>query len=324
MNDFDRELEGVDFEDREELIAFYETNNLYFENYKSAQNPEKTAKLISISLIYCTYLIDLSYYEKGQLIVNNIDRIFNLLQNQNETTKKLEEDLNFLKGIILGHQYKYKESQKFISKLHEKDPDNFNYKTWFEHNKHHIEHGFINKLCWIGLALIIISIILNLEELLGFDIGLIGGLIIFVSLLAIKIKNKKFYGVNQKSKGDKSLNRVLIILGITITLSLLGKLVLVPKRVDQKNDIKININFKGDNSDPDLNKTIDLLQKKDVFISDLKNLKNVTVQPSKLEPYFYINLRNSITNELYCTYRVNIKNQATSKEIEEDKWIEIK
>ena len=180
------ELENIDWTNSFQIIAFYEKNSIYFNNYDFITNQDKICQFISLKLNYSFALIDIgSNIDKVNLIYNEITYLIKKLDRNNIYYKNLIERELFLKSILFSYNTKYYKSNKLLRQLIAEYPENNDYKKWIKYNELSIINYLLNYLITISILIVIISFIF-----FGYDISknISLGLIIIVGLIYI-VKN---------------------------------------------------------------------------------------------------------------------------------------
>jgi tetratricopeptide (TPR) repeat protein len=200
MSDISDKINQVNWEKPEEIIEFYESNQLYFDNYSILTDQDKISDFIGIKLCYANAIYKKSHYDIILRILEQVEQLLNKLDTEYPTFERSERHARYLKGMVLGHQNKYKLSLKIFEKLVKEDPDHYYYQLWYKHSKLGVYSWTYKTLLIIGISLILIDIIFNVRDILLTNlIRTVYGLAIFSYLT---LKGLEFY--YNKKKGIKT------------------------------------------------------------------------------------------------------------------------
>lgn len=155
-------IELIDWRDKEEVIRFYETNKLYFDNYHLQTQPDSIVEMIDIKLTYCDALISKNHYTDCFEILTHVNIMVNKLgEFQTDSHNSRFERYLFTEGIVLGYLKRYEESQSNFKKLVQIDPKNDLYKDWLESNNTKIISKQSNIVGFAGCGIIMLDLILD-------------------------------------------------------------------------------------------------------------------------------------------------------------------
>jgi tetratricopeptide (TPR) repeat protein len=200
----EEEIEQVDFKDPNQVITFYESNKLYFDNYQRLENQNRISEFIDIKLHYCNSLTDKQHLEKLLRIIPEINELLTKLPKEHWNYIQSERHSKFLNAMALSNQKKFKKSFPIFQRLVKEDPNHHHYKVWHDHAKLGMFQWLFNLGSITGVSLVFLYIILSENEiLLPFDIGNVGIAILgisFFSQLGMKeyFKRKKTKPNNHK------------------------------------------------------------------------------------------------------------------------------
>ena len=156
-------LELIDWRNKDEVIGFYESNKLYFDNYKVQTQPDSILDMIDFKLTYCDALISEKHYTDCLDILTHINILVNKLDKvQISGYNSRYERYLFTEGMVLGRLKRYEESQNNFKELVRIDPKNDLYKDWYVSNKTNIIAKQSNIVGYTGCGIIILDLILDI------------------------------------------------------------------------------------------------------------------------------------------------------------------
>jgi tetratricopeptide (TPR) repeat protein len=180
----DEEIKNVNTNDYNQVINFYESHKLYFDNYQRLEDSDRIGKFIDIKLVYCNSLTHKQHLDKILKTLREVDELLIKLPIDYWSYKESERQSRFLKAIALSGQKKFKEAYPLLKKLITEDPDHHHYKVWFDHTKLGFYNWIFNLMSFIGIGCIVSYITLSeLGFQLPFDLGIVGILILGISFL---------------------------------------------------------------------------------------------------------------------------------------------
>lgn len=203
MDLIETQLKNVDWNDWNSIVHFYESNSLYFNNYQIITDQEKVDEFISIKLHYANALYHKSQFEKVLTILDHVIELLSKLTPEHRHYKQADRQAQFLKGMVLSNRKSFKESYPIFKRLTAEDPEHHFYKVWLDHTRLGLFNWIFTWLSYIGLALIIMDLVFDLDERLAVDIGTIGLVVVLLSYLIQKgiaeyfKKKKKNIGTRQ-------------------------------------------------------------------------------------------------------------------------------
>lgn len=194
----EEQLQQLNFKDPNEVIRFYESNRLYFENFDRLENADKISEFIDIKLHYANSLTDKYYLDKVYNVLDGVSQLLKKLPKGHWNYEQSERHLRFLKGMALSNQKKFKESFPIFKKLIEEDKDHHYYKVWYQHTKLGLYNWTFNLAAGLGIAFLLIDMFfyIILKNPLTIDLAKIGMVIMglaYLSQFGLKqyLKNKK-------------------------------------------------------------------------------------------------------------------------------------
>lgn len=119
----EEQIRQLNFKEPDQVINFYESNRIYFDNFERLENPDKISEFIDIKLYYANSLTDKHYLDKVYGILDDVSKLLNKLPEGHWNYKQSERHLRFLKGMALARQKKFKESYPMFKKLVREDPE---------------------------------------------------------------------------------------------------------------------------------------------------------------------------------------------------------
>jgi len=180
----DEEIKDINTNDHNQVISFYESNKLYFDNYQRLEDSDRIGKFIDIKLTYCNSLTHKQHIEKLLKTLSEVEELLIKLPVDYWSYKESERHFRFLKAMALSNQKKFKESYPMLKKLITEDSNHYHYKVWFDHAKIGLYNWIFNLMSVAGLGCIVSYIALSeLGFQLPFDLGIVGIVILVVSFL---------------------------------------------------------------------------------------------------------------------------------------------
>jgi len=172
----------VDWNNTEQIIDFYERSVIFFDNLSTNIHIDELKEAIHIKITYVLALDSKKHYTKGKRIIEQVENLLKRIEDEKDFNE-INERFLFIKGMNLHRFKKYEDSQVLFKQLKEIDPDNDLYKEWFDSNRKWILQKKLNIIGWIGVSLIFISIILDINNSisdLNYDkLDLIGMIMMF-------------------------------------------------------------------------------------------------------------------------------------------------
>jgi tetratricopeptide (TPR) repeat protein len=190
------QLNNIDWKNHNQVIDFYESNLVYFENYQLISDQEKISDFIDIKLHYSNSLFENSHFEKVIKITEQVEQLLSKLNTDHWNFEQSKIHAQFLKGMSFGNMKKFKESYPIFKTLIKTDPDNHYYQIWYNYSRLGLYNWIFNGLVIIGGILIFGDLLFNLSENFKYDVGIIGVIILLTSYLSqqglkIYFKRKK-------------------------------------------------------------------------------------------------------------------------------------
>ena len=197
MNKIEEQIKQVDWNNYDNIINFYESNRLYYENFEFIEDEDKISDFIGIKLHYANALFNKSRYDKVLVILDDVSKLLNKLGEGNWNYSKSKQNMMFLKGMVYGHKKKYKIAFPIFKQLTKEDPEHYYYKLWYNHSRLGLYNWLFNTLVSAGVAMVFIDIIFSLEDKIGFDIGIYG--LAFAGLIYLIQKGLEWYYKREKT-----------------------------------------------------------------------------------------------------------------------------
>ena len=191
------EAENIDWGDENSVIDFYESQYLFFNNYKSLTETEDIIEIAYIKTRYIEHLIGKKHYKKALEIVSHLDFLIDKVKERPDDYKKLYEENMFHNGLLNSRLKNYTIALDIFKKLVEIDKDNDLYRSWLVHCKLDVRYNYLRIFSYTGLAIVFGNIISDLAfnyefnrtlTLLGYILLLSGWLL---PLVLKKIEKKK-------------------------------------------------------------------------------------------------------------------------------------
>ena len=192
MRTIEEQLNNIDWKNQEQVINFYESNLLYFENYQLINEQEKISEFIDIKLHYANSLFEKSHYDKLLKILEQIEQLLDKLGKDHWNFEQSERHLRFLKGMIYGNKKNFKDSYSIFKELVKEDPNHHYYRIWYNYIKLGLYNWIFNIVAILGGILIIGDLFFSLSDKLHYDLGIIGIIILLTSYLTRRGLNEYF------------------------------------------------------------------------------------------------------------------------------------
>jgi len=105
------------------------------------------------------------YYKKAYSVADEIEKDLEKLNGESEWYEMYSEGVMFLKGLCLGRQRKYRESNKYFKQLVDKKPTNDNFVDWYKSNKENQIGEFFNVTVIVLVSIYLLSVVLSFTNL---------------------------------------------------------------------------------------------------------------------------------------------------------------
>jgi len=191
------QIRQLNFHDTEQVISFYDSNRVYYDNYQRLDDPERISDFIDIKLHYANSLTDKLDLNKVFRILNEVADLLKKLPNDHWNYEKSERHVRFLNGMALARQNKFKKSYPIFKRLIEEDPGHFYYKVWHDHTKLRTYSWIFNGIAILGGILVFGDLIFSLSDNIPLDVGIVGLVILGLTYLIQK-------GLNEYLKKKKT------------------------------------------------------------------------------------------------------------------------
>jgi hypothetical protein len=191
-----KEARKVNWQDYESILNFYETNQLYFDNYKLIKEEKNIVDIIQMKSRYIEALISKKRYTKALKTVEHNAFLLKEIDGESELYDKMNTDNMFQYGALNGWLKHYRLSYDTFSKLVKIDLENDLYKGWHSQLKTNLLYNKFRIVSYVGLALVLGDIICGLAFNYDFPrkIVLLGFILLLASWLlpqVMKYLNKR-------------------------------------------------------------------------------------------------------------------------------------
>tara|TARA_R110001583_G_C5635407_1_gene407416 strand:- start:1672 stop:2274 length:603 start_codon:yes stop_codon:yes gene_type:complete len=179
------EADDIDWGNTDSVCNFYESQYLFFNNYKNLKDIEDIIEIVHIKARYIESLIDRKHYTKALEIVVHIDFLLEQIKGKTDEYPKLEMENLFHNGLLNSRLKNHKTALYMFQRLVIIDKDNDLYQNWLSHTKLDVRAKYLNIVSYTGLAIVFGSIICRLAfnfefnrtlQLSGYILMLIGWL----------------------------------------------------------------------------------------------------------------------------------------------------
>lgn len=185
MESIKEKLNNIDLNNSAETIEFYNENRSYFDNYDEITDEEAIEDLVFIKLKYCDAIEKKNFYSEAADILEHIHILLDSIKEKSTKYNRYFESALFYEAAILGRQKKYSESNNKIAKLIIIDPENENYKEWFDSNKVNIIDKRLNITSLVIMPMIVF-VIFTKSKILGKSY-LIIEILLFTVLISVTL-----------------------------------------------------------------------------------------------------------------------------------------
>jgi tetratricopeptide (TPR) repeat protein len=174
-----------DWSDHKSVISFYESNKLFFEKYEDFSAFETIIDVINMKSHYIAALISTNKYKKALTYIDHIDFLLNKIKENNDEFERLSIRNLFHKGVIFAYLKKTKLSYEIFQKLKRLDPENEQYKDWFDKMKNKLFFKKVMFFGYLGLAIVCGDLISGLAFNYNLDkrVVLLGFILILLTWL---------------------------------------------------------------------------------------------------------------------------------------------
>jgi len=186
MDSIEQQLNQVDWKNRESISRFYESNQLYFDNYEVIQDENKISDFIDIKRHYVNALYSKSHYDKLVKVLDHVQDLLAKLSKDHWNYLKSERYVRFMKGRVFGERKNFKESFAIFKELVREDPDHHYYWVWYHHTRLGLYNWIFNAASAIGLILVFLDVVFSFDKFLNMDVGTLGTVIAILSYLVQK------------------------------------------------------------------------------------------------------------------------------------------
>ncbi|MEP4534018.1 MAG: hypothetical protein ABJ004_13095 [Cyclobacteriaceae bacterium] len=200
MNSIEDQIREINWKNPNEVIDFYESNALYYNNYQNVDSTDKINDFLTIKLHYANSLFDNSRFAKVTEVLEQVRELLNELGKDHWNYEQSERHERFLTGMVLGKKQQFKASHSIFKRLVKEDPEHYYYQVWYDHTRIGLYNWLFNLFSYGGLALILLDLVFELDEKLTFDPGLVGLVLATFSFLTQK-------GISEYYKKKKAANK---------------------------------------------------------------------------------------------------------------------
>ena len=104
MDSIEQQLNQVDWQNLESISLFYETNQLYFDNYQVIENEDKISDFIDIKLHYVNALYNKAHYDKVLKTLDQVEDLLTKLNKNHWNYVKSDKYVRFTRGRVYGER----------------------------------------------------------------------------------------------------------------------------------------------------------------------------------------------------------------------------
>ena len=153
-------MSAINWQDDNEIIEFYESNPIYFDNFSELTNEESLLEILRGKFAYCQALINKNHNSKALPILEHVNIIVNKLKDHQEFNE-INNKYLYTEAVTYHRLRRYQEAHENLKELLEKDPDNDHYKHWFENNKVNLTGKKSNIYGYIGFGILLLSLFIE-------------------------------------------------------------------------------------------------------------------------------------------------------------------
>ena len=152
----------INWQDHDSIIKFYESNQLFFDNYKLINDQDEIADIIHMKIHYINALNAKKRFSKALNILPQVDDLIEKLDPNSDKYEKFRTDRLFYYGMLKGNLKDFKTSYSTFSKLIKIDPENDLYKNWYLAMKINLQYEYLKYGSILGLIIVLGDIIADL------------------------------------------------------------------------------------------------------------------------------------------------------------------
>ena len=153
-----QEKDSIDWNDKDEVIGFYESNQLHFDNYELQKSPEQIADVTEIKIAYILALDTKKHYKKADTVLRHVDILVQKLKDT-DLFERINVNYMYASGVIAHRLKHFEESQSYFKQLLKLDPDNDWYKEWHSANKLWLFYQKSKIVGYVGFGLFVLNMI---------------------------------------------------------------------------------------------------------------------------------------------------------------------
>ena len=153
----------VNWSNMDSVIEFYETNQLYFNNFDLLTDIELIIEVLDIKLTYCKALDSKHRYSKMLPILEQVIVLLPKIK-ESDVYERINERYLFNSGIAYERIKNFKESQKYFDLLIKKYPEDELYKRWYKSNKNAIWAKNFRILGYTGVTMVVLIIFMQIAH----------------------------------------------------------------------------------------------------------------------------------------------------------------
>jgi len=191
----EEEVKKVNWSNSSDVIDFYESHKLFFNNTDSINDEKTISAVISIMYHYANSLFLKNHFNRVYPVIDKAKKLLNKVPRGSNDYSTLYENLLFLEARTLNNHKLYRKAKPLFEELVVHDPDNISYREWYLNNKISMYDIYFYTSLSIGVSLILIDIVFAFLHPIPIDLGLIGlgfiGVLYFVYKLFVRrVKSK--------------------------------------------------------------------------------------------------------------------------------------
>lgn len=184
MNDIHKEINQLNWDDHDEIITFYETHQAYFNNYSQIKDQDTIYDFIRIKQLYANALFHKRQHNQVMELIGQLEELQQKLDKSHPEFEQTDRFTRFLKGLVWGNQRKFKESLPIFRQLVEEEPENSDYRMWYNHSRFGKYKWILNAAILTGIAFIWMDLITDIGEKVAINLNLAGIVLLIASIIS--------------------------------------------------------------------------------------------------------------------------------------------
>ncbi len=182
MNEIHEKADQINWDDYEEIIEFYQDHQEYFDNYSELTDQDTIFRFIRTKQHYANALFHKGLHDKVLLLIGQMEELQQKLEKSHPDWHKTDRFTHFLKGLVWANQRKYRLSLPIFRELLKEEPENADYRLWYNHSRFGKYKVILNIAILLGVAFIWLHMLTDFEEQYGINLNVAGIALLVASL----------------------------------------------------------------------------------------------------------------------------------------------